>query len=98
MDINWMYRYMKHFVPLIHAGSESSPKTGYPGQVFLKSKKKGDTLKYLLLHAKNGNTGHGEWGYVCINKDMPKDQLANSVCRQLGFTNMRTNEIVRETE
>lgn len=67
--------------------------------MFLESKKENDPLKYLLLYAKNGSSEG--WGHVCINENMPKDQLmklADSVCRQLGYTNNKQITTVPETE
>ena len=72
--------------------------TPYYGQVWLKDNDNDqDDLNSLLLYLNTGGTA--EWGHVCLPKQLDagnRTMVADTVCRQLGYTN--SQKIIDDTE
>ena len=71
--------------------------TPYRGQVWLKKKDNDESFKPLLMYLSTGGTA--EWGHVCLPKqpgNKTMQLVADTVCRQLGYTN--SLRIIDDTE
>lgn len=74
---------------LLFVDEETDFHSSYPGQVWLNNDGTStSTYKPLMLYLNLGGTA--ESGYVCLSKqldDKTTKLVADTVCRQLGYTN-----------
>ena len=64
---------------------------GYLGQVKLEGRNPNEYRQVQLYYSMDQSTQ--DWPYVCVKRDSA-DKIADSVCRQLGFTNAKNKPLL----